>query len=35
MSFLKKMVIFILLVSLNIFASEEVPTQEEVAKLLL
>ena len=33
MSFLKKMVIFILLVSLNIFASEEVPTQEEVAKL--
>jgi len=33
MSFLKKIAIFTLLVSLNIYASEEVPTQEEVAKL--
>ena len=33
MSFLKKIAIFTLLISLNIYASEEVPTQEEVAKL--
>ena len=33
MSFLKKAVIFSLLVSLNMYASEKVPTQEEVAKL--